>query len=135
MVTVLENGHHPGLCSYCLPPPPVLSQATTNSQRESCPVRSTSFQLLCLFPQSGRSLQRKRKSEPYPCGSSSSCQPGQKGKKTTSASKQDGHQRSPPAQNQPSTTQQTHQPPQVSAESWVDGGCVGQERRSHLGQR
>ena len=53
-----------------------------------------------------------------------------RGRQTTSASEQDEHQRLLPAQNQTPTIQQTPQPPQVSAKSWVDGECVGQERRS-----
>ena len=129
-VTVPENGHYPGLCSYRLPPPPVRSQATPYSQKESRPVRSTSFRLLYLFPQSTGSLWRKRKREPYPCGSSSPCQTGQKGKKSTPTSEQDEHQRSSPASNQPTTTQQTLQQPQVSEESCADEGYVEQERRS-----
>ena len=78
-----EHSNHPGERS--LPRTLLLSPATAssaepgnpNSQRESRPVRSTSFGLLYLFPQSGQSLRRKRKREPYPCGSSSSCQTGQ----------------------------------------------------------
>ena len=97
MVTVPENGHYPGLSSNCLPPSPVRSQAAPNPHRESHPVRSTFSWLLCLYLRSGRSLRSKRKWEPYPCGSSSSYQTGQKRKKTTSASEQDGLQRSSPA--------------------------------------
>ena len=126
-VTVPENGHHPGLGSYRLPPPPVQSQAPPNSQRESCPVKSTFSRLLCLYLRSGRSLRRKRKREPYTYSSSSSYQTGQKGKKTMSASEL---QKSSPAQRQMPTIQQTPQPPQVSEESWMDGGYVAQERRS-----
>ena len=131
-VTAPENGHDPELHSYRLPPPPVWSQAAPNSQWESRPIRSTSFRLLYLFPQSGRSLRTKRKREPYPCGSSSSYQTGQKRKKPTPASEQDEHQRSSPASNQPTTTQQTRQQPQACEESWADEGYVEQERRSQL---
>ena len=137
-VTVPENGHDPGLGSYRLPLPPERSQATPNSQRESRPVRLTSFRLLYLFPQSGRSLRRKRKREPYPCGSSSSCQPGQNGKKTTSASEQDEHQRSSSALNQ---TLMTHRPSSSCRflrnpgrkKGTLNKSVVGS--RPHLGQR
>ena len=71
-----------------------------------------------------------RKREPYPCDSSSSCQIGQKGKKTTSVSGPVKLQRNSPAQSQTLTTQLTHPPPQVSEESWADRGSVEQERRS-----
>ena len=127
-VTVPENGHHPGLGSNCLPLSPVRSHAAPYPHRESHPVRSTFSRLPYL--RSGRSLRRKRKREPFPCGSSSSYQTGQKGKKTTSASEQYELQKSSPAQNQTPTIQQTHQPPQVSEESWVDGEYVEQERCS-----
>ena len=46
------------------------------------------------------------------------------------ASEQDEHQRSSPASNQLTTTQQTLQQPQASEESWADEGYVEQERRS-----
>ena len=48
----------------------------------------------------------------------------------TSASELDELQKSSPAQNQTLPIQQTHQLPQVSEESWEDGGYVEQERRS-----
>ena len=131
-VTVPENGHHPGLSSYCLPPPPVLSQATPNSQRESRPVRSTFSRRLCLY------LRRKRKREPYPCSSSSSYQTGQKGKKTTSASEPDELQKSSSAQSQTPTIQQTHHRRRLPRNpGWMEGTLHKSVVRSrmHLGQR
>ena len=84
-----------------------------------------------LFPGSFTFASGGRgKREPYPYDSSSSCQTGQKEKKTTSASEQGELQRSPPAQNQTPTIQLTNQPPQVSEESWEDGESVAQECRS-----
>ena len=132
-----EHSNRPGERSP--PRTPLQSPATASSAEpgspqlskgESRPVRSTFPRRLCLYLRSGRSLRRKRKREPYPCGSSSSFQTGQKGKKTTSASEQDGLQKSSPAQSQTPTIQQTHQQPQVSEESWSDGGYVAQQRRS-----
>ena len=131
VITVPQDGQHPGICSNCLPVPPMRRQTTPHLQQRQDPTRRTSSRPLFVCHRSGR---RPPKRAPHPCDPSNSNPAGKRKRrglsKPAAATEKPRVKHRPGQWRRPTKTLPWTVQPKTSEESKEGATSAEQERRS-----